>query len=188
MRIRRWQFKAYVRYGLCMTVVMCSLPMAAYAGALTGPAPHAAAEQGAGPSSNAARVLPQDALWLNPGFYAWHFQKDRNLNNRASGFGAEYRISETGAFTAGVYHNSNWGFSHYLAYYWRPLSWGRMRFGAVAGVLDGYPGTRHGGWFPAVLPTASLEYGRIGLNMFYIPSYQESINGSITLQIKLRVF
>ncbi|HKB60562.1 MAG TPA: hypothetical protein VKC56_11015 [Gallionellaceae bacterium] len=128
------------------------------------------------------------ALWINPGFYAYHFQRDRHLNNRASGFGAEYQYSRTVAFTAGGYHNSNWGYSNYLGGYWRPLRLGPLRLGAVFGSVNGYPGTRHGGWFPAVLPTASVEYGRIGLNVFYIPSYQNSINGSITFQLKFRLF
>lgn len=128
------------------------------------------------------------ALWLNAGFYAYHFQKDRHLNNRASGFGAEYRVSETGAIAAGGYHNSNWGYSNYLGYYWRPLRLGPVRLGAVLVAVNGYPGTRHGGWFAAALPTASVEYHRIGLNVYFIPSYQNSVNGSITLQLKLRIF
>lgn len=128
------------------------------------------------------------ALWLNAGFYAYHFQKDRHLNNRAVGFGVAYRFSETVAFTAGGYHNSNWGYSNYLGCYWRPLQLGPVRLGAAFAAVDGYPGTRHGGWFPAVLPTASVEYRRIGLNVFYIPSYQNSVNGSITFQLKFRIF
>ncbi len=134
------------------------------------------------------KAAPIRELWLDPGFYAYHFQKDRHLNDRASGLGAEYRFSEASSVAAGVYHNSNWGFSHYAGYYWRPLVLGPVRIGAIAGVVNGYPGTRKGGWFPAVLPTASAEYGRVGLNIFYIPSYKDSVNGSITFQLKLRVF
>lgn len=127
-------------------------------------------------------------LWLNPGFYAYHFQKDRHLNNDAAGLGAEYRFSTESAVTAGIYHNSNWHTSHYLGYYWRPLALGPARLGAIMGALDGYPGARNGNWFPAVLPTAAMEYGRIGLNIFYIPSYRNRINGSITFQLNLRVY
>lgn len=161
---------------------------------LISPAVHGETPDGGEPAAGAA--LPSGAgaeqrygeLWLNPGFYAYHFQRERHLNDHAYGFGAEYRFSETGAITAGTFRNSNWAHSHYLAYYWRPLKYGPVRLGVVAGLLDGYPGTRKGGWFPGALPTASLEYGRVGLNMFYIPSYKDRINGSITLQLKLRIF
>ncbi len=130
----------------------------------------------------------QPEVWLNPGFYAYHFQKDRHLRNDALGFGAEYRYSPESALTAGVYRNSNWGTSHYLAYYWRPLALGPVRFGAVMGAVNGYPGTRQGGWFPAILPTAHVEYGWLGLNVFYVPSYKDSVNGSVTFQLNLRVW
>ena len=133
-----------------------------------------------------AQFQPQ--VWLNDGFYAYHFQRDRNLRNNALGLGVEYRYSPESAVTAGVYHNSNWGTSHYLAYYWRPLTLGPVRFGAIMGVVDGYPGTRKGGWVPAVLPTAHVEYGWIGLNVFYVPSYKDSVNGSITYQLNLKVW
>ncbi len=130
---------------------------------------------------------PAEELWLNPGFYAYHFQKDRHLRNDAWGFGAEYRYSTVSAVTAGIYRNSNWGTSHYVGYYWRPLEVGGMRLGAVLGALNGYPGTRKGGWFPAALPTASVEYGRLGLNIFYIPSIRDSVNGSITFQLNVKL-
>lgn len=131
---------------------------------------------------------PAQELWLNPGFYAYHFQKDRHLRNDAWGFGAEYRYSTASAVTAGMYHNSNWGTSHYVGYYWRPVAVGGVRLGAVLGALNGYPGTRKGGWFPAVLPTASVEYGRVGLNIYYIPSIRDSVNGSITFQLNVKLF
>ncbi|HEY5994609.1 MAG TPA: hypothetical protein VIU46_08420 [Gallionellaceae bacterium] len=152
---------------------LCALPFAAQADE---------------PAQSQVPALPVSELWLNPGFYAYHFQKDRHLNNKAAGFGAEYRFSTASSVTAGIYHNSNWSTSHYLGYYWRPLTLGPMRLGAVFGALDGYPGTRKGGWFPAVIPTARVEYGWLGLNMFYIPSYRDSVNGSITFQLVLKVY
>jgi len=65
---------------------------------------------------------------------------------------------------------------------------GKVRLGAVAGVMDGYPNMRNGGWFVSVIPAASFEYNNVGLNLMYIPSYQDKIYGSISLQLKLRVF
>lgn len=188
-RMPFWRLPVLILHGALGAAALGALP-AAYASEAGVQVPSMTAEQGAdgGCQPGADVAAPCGQLWLNPGFYAWHFQKDRHLNNRASGFGAEYRFSEMGAVTAGVYHNSNWSFSHYLGYYWRPLKWGAMRMGLIAGAVDGYPGTRKGGWFPAVLPTASVEYGRLGLNVFYIPSYKDSVNGSITFQLKIGIF
>ncbi len=138
--------------------------------------------------AEAIPAQPVSELWLDPGFYAYHFQRDRHLNDNAAGIGAEYRFSSSSAVAAGSYHNSNWGRAHYVAYYWRPVAVGPVRFGVVAGVVNGYPGTRKGGWFPAALPTLSVEHGRIGLNVFYVPSYKDSINGSITFQLNFRLF
>ena len=81
-----------------------NLPIAALVFAL--PLAVQAAETGAAETDGVG------ALRINPGFYAYHFQRDRHLNNRASGFGAEYQFSRTVAFTAGGYHNSNLGYSN----------------------------------------------------------------------------
>lgn len=113
-------------------------------------------------------------LWLNPGFYAFHFQRHKNLNGNATGFGFEYRFSKTEGFTAGIYHSSNWRTSHYLGYFWQPWMLGPVRLSAVVGAIDGYPYVWmwNGNWFPAILPVASMEYHRVGLNIFLIPPYK----------------
>jgi hypothetical protein len=141
----------------------------------------------AGPAAD-AQAQPISEVWLNPGFYAYHFQKDRNLNNDAFGFGAEYRYSSEGAFEAGVFYNSYWHTSHYLAYCWRPVMAGPVRLGVIAGAVDGYPGTRNGGWFPLAIPTAQVEFGRVGVNILFIPSIGNSVNGSITFQLNVKVY
>lgn len=138
--------------------------------------------------SAGAPTRPAQELWINPGFYAYHFQRDKNLNDNATGFGIEYRFSEKSAFTAGIYHNSNWRTSHYLGYYWQPWVLGPVHLGAVIGAIDGYPYMWNGNWFPAVLPAASVEYGRIGLNIYLIPTYKNRIAGSVSFQLKLKVF
>ncbi len=139
-------------------------------------------------AEEAAQRDPPGEVWLNPGFYAYHFQKNRNLNNNAAGLGAEYRWSPSDAVTAGFYRNGGRHTSRYVAYFWRPIAVGRVRFGAIVGAVDGYPGTRNGNWFPAALPALSVEYRRIGLNVFYIPSYGDSVNGSLTFQLNVKLF
>jgi len=53
-------------------------------------------------------------VWLNPGFYSYHFDKEKNLNNNNHGFGVEASISKTYSLTAGVFENSNRATSHYI--------------------------------------------------------------------------
>jgi hypothetical protein len=90
--------------------------------------------------------------------------------------------------TAGVIDNSDRRTSHYAGWYWQPVSLGPVRLGGVVGVIDGYPKFHDGGWFPAVLPAASVEYKRVGLNVLVIPTYKDRVHGAISFQLKLKVF
>lgn len=131
---------------------------------------------------------PAEGLWINPGFYSYHFQHDRNLNSKTVGIGLEYRYSATNSVMVGAYHNSNYHISHYAGLFWRPVELGPMRLGLVIGGVNGYPSTRKGGWFPVVIPAVSAEYKRIGLNVLYIPSFGNSVNGSLTFQLRFKLF
>lgn len=131
---------------------------------------------------------PINELWLNPGFYSYHFQTDKGLNNRNIGLGGEYRYSTVGSITLGMLDNSNNKMSHYAGWYWQPLALSRVRLGAVMGVIDGYPKMQNGGWFVIAIPTASIEYKRIEANLLMIPGYKDKLYGSLSLQLKFRVF
>ena len=131
---------------------------------------------------------PANELWLNFGEYSYHFDKDKGLNNRNFGLGIEYRYSTRSSIMVGEFHNSDWYTSHYAAWHWQPLGWGPVRFGVVAGAMDGYPKMLDGGWFLAVIPTVGIEYKHIGANLFLVPSYQNRLYGAISLQMKFRVF
>ena len=130
---------------------------------------------------------PISELWLNPGFYSYHVQRNKGLNDNNIGLGAEYRYSTANSVTLGVFENSDRQTSHYAGWYWQPLGLGPVRIGAVVGAIDGYP-MWNGGWFVAVIPAASIEYSSIGANLLLIPSYKNKLYGSITFQLKLRVF
>ncbi len=134
-----------------------------------------------------AESKPVSELWLNPGFYSYHFQRNKGFNDSNFGLGGEYRYSTTGSVTLGVFENSDRQTSHYAGWYWQPLGLGPVRLGAIAGAIDGYP-MWNGGWFIAVIPTASIEYKYIGANLMFIPGYKDKLYGAITLQLKLRVF
>ncbi|HZV54886.1 MAG TPA: hypothetical protein VFF82_08100, partial [Rhodocyclaceae bacterium] len=92
---------------------------------------------------------PLGELWLNPGFYSYHFQRDKNLNGNNYGLGAEYRYSSVSSVTAGRFYNSDRYYSNYAGIYYQPFAIGPVRLGAVVGGFNGYPKMRDRGWFLA---------------------------------------
>ena len=131
---------------------------------------------------------PISELWLNPGMYSYHFRTNKGFNNSNFGLGGEYRYSTVSSVTLGEYNNSERQTSHYIGWYWQPVMLGPVRFGAVIGAIDGYPRMQNGGWFLAAIPTAGIEYKNIGANLIFIPDYKDKVYGSISLQLKLKVF
>jgi hypothetical protein len=126
-------------------------------------------------------------IWLNAGMYSYHYQRNKGLNDSNPGFGVEYRYSSATSFTVGGFYNSDRRNSHYIGWYWQPLSIGSVRFGAALGGFDGYPRMHNGDWFLAAIPTVSYEYQRVGLNLFIIPTYQDRLYGALSFQFKVRV-
>ena len=135
-----------------------------------------------------AEVTPQKQLWVNAGFYSFHFDTNKGLNNANSGLGVEYRYSTTSSLTVGQFYNSDRETSHYLGMYWEPISWGNVKLGAVIGGFDGYPRMLNGGWFPAIIPVACVEYERVGANVAFLPTYKDRLYGAISVQIKVRLY
>ena len=133
-------------------------------------------------------ATPLHETWLNPGFYSYHFQRDKGLDDRNPGLGAEYRFSSVASATAGRFYNSDRAYSNYVGLYYQPFAIGPVRLGAVAGGFSGYPKFRDGGWFPALIPVASIEYKRVGLNLSFVPSYKDRLYGALSFQLKLKVF
>ncbi|XLZ71378.1 hypothetical protein ABT364_05255 [Massilia sp. SR12] len=130
---------------------------------------------------------PLSELWVNPGFYSYHFQRDKGLDNTNPGIGAEYRFSTVAAVTAGRFHNSDRQMSNYAGIYYQPWSVGPLRLGAVVGAFDGYPKMRNGGWFLAAIPVVSMEYQRVGVNFAIVPTYKERLHGAFSVQLKFKL-
>jgi len=130
---------------------------------------------------------PLNEVWLNGGFFSYHFQRDKGLNDSNGGIGAEYRFSTVASVTAGRFYNSDRYYSNYVGVYYQPWQIGPVRIGAVAGAFNGYPKERNGGWFPAVIPALSVEYERVGLNLGIVPSYKDRLYGALSFQLKLKV-
>jgi hypothetical protein len=126
-------------------------------------------------------------VWINPGFYSYHFDKEKNLNNNNHGFGIEARMNNTYSLTAGVFENSDRQTSHYIGAYIMPFQVGALKAGAAVGAFDGYPKMRDGGWFPALVPTMAVEGRRVGLNISYIPKIGDKVNSALSFQVKFNI-
>ncbi|MCE3262317.1 MAG: hypothetical protein K0R43_1396 [Pseudoduganella sp.] len=130
---------------------------------------------------------PVSELWINPGFYSYHFQRDKGLDDTNPGIGVEYRFSSVAAVTAGRFHNSDRQMSNYAGIYYQPWAIGPARIGAVVGGFDGYPRMRNGGWFLAAIPVVSVEYQRVGVNFAIVPKYKERLHGALSVQLKFKL-
>lgn len=127
-----------------------------------------------------------DRLWVNAGFYSAHFDTDKGLRNANPGLGFEYKLDDTWSTTAGRFVNSNNAHSSYVGVYYQPWRWGSVKLGMVGGAFNGYPKAFEGGWFPALIPTASWESAHWGLNMALVPSYKDRLYGALSFQLKYR--
>ena len=67
---------------------------------------------------------PISEFWVNPGFYSYHLQKEKHLNNSNPGWGVEYRYSNVNSITVGSFFNSVRHTSRYVGWTWQPLSLG----------------------------------------------------------------
>ena len=131
---------------------------------------------------------PRQQVWIDSGFETAHFDRHANLNGNNYGLGAEYRFSTVSSVTVGRFYNSNRAYSDYAGIYYQPISLGMVQLGAVIGGFNGYPNTNNGGWFLAAIPTASLEWHRIGFNLAFEPTIKNRLYGGISLQIKVKVW
>lgn len=125
-------------------------------------------------------------VWLNPGFYSYHFDRSKGLEDFNPGLGFEYPVNEMVSVTAGAFRNSDRVQSRYIGAYVMPFEFYGVKLGAVVGGFDGYPNYRNGNWFPALIPTAAIEGRRWGLNIAIIPSYKDRLYGALTFQLKYR--
>ena len=140
------------------------------------------------PTAGLAQVdLDASRLWLNAGFYSAHFDTGKGLRDANTGIGAEYKLDETWALTAGHFINSDNAHSNYVGAYYQPWTVAGAKVGVVGGVFNGYPKAWNGGWFPALLPVASWEGQRFGLNVALVPPLKDRLYGAVSFQLKVRL-
>lgn len=137
-------------------------------------------------------VKTEKKIWLTSGFLSRHLERDINYNERNTGIGFELQLDETSTISAGLYRNSVRERTHYLQYIWTPLSWRAVRFGAAAGILDGYPELNDGKWALSLIPVVNVNFKLFGhdagVNLVYIPTIAEKVDGAFAVQMKVRVF
>ncbi len=126
-------------------------------------------------------------LWLNAGFYSAHFETRKGLRNANPGLGFEYTLNDTWSVTAGRFINSDSAHSSYLGAYYQPWSWAGAKLGVVGGAFNGYPKAFNSGWFPALIPVATWEGERFGLNLALVPPLQDRLYGAVSFQLKFRL-
>jgi hypothetical protein len=131
---------------------------------------------------------PRSEVWIDTGFATAHFDSDKGLNGRNTGYGAEYRFSGTSTATAGHFYNSDRSHSSYLGVIWQPYAIGPLRLGATVAGFNGYPRVREGRWFPALIPTLTLDYKRVGINIGIIPTIGDRLYGGVSVQLKLKIW
>ena len=136
--------------------------------------------------ANEDTTLDASRLWLNAGFYSAHFDTDKGLRNANPGLGFEYRLNNDWSATAGRFINSDSAHSSYVGAYYQPWTVSGVKLGVVGGVFNGYPKAFNGGWFPAVLPVATLEQGHWGLNVALVPPLKDRLYGAVSFQLKYR--
>jgi hypothetical protein len=138
------------------------------------------------PSLALAEITDISQVWINPGFYSLHFDRNKGLEDANPGIGIEWPINPTYSLTAGRFRNSDRMYSNYAGLYVMPFDLYGVKLGAVLGGFSGYPNYRNGNWFPALLPVAAIEGKRWGLNVTIVPSIKNRLYGAVTFQLKYR--
>jgi hypothetical protein len=131
---------------------------------------------------------PKSELWVDTGFLTAHFNQGKDLNGENHGLGAEYKFDASLSAAAGRFYNSDRQYSNYAGVIWQPWAIGPVRIGAAIAAFNGYPHMHDGGWFPAVIPTGTIEWDRVGLNIGVIPTYKDRLYGGISVQLKFKLF
>jgi hypothetical protein len=143
-------------------------------------------------SAYAEDVQPSRQVWLNPGFFSWHYDRTRDFREDNWGVGVEVVLAPDHALMAGNFINSDRERSRYAAYQWRPLHWRPydidVSAGIALGAFDGYPRNNNGGWFIGLFPLLTVEGKRVGANFSIVPTIKDRVHGAVVVQIKLRVW
>lgn len=131
-------------------------------------------------------------IWLASGFFSYHLNRKKDYNERNTGLAVEYTLNRLTWFTIGHYENSIRRPSTYLHAVYTPFELGPIRLGGAVGLLNGYPALRGGRFAPVALPVATSTFKLfnhdVGINLAYIPTISNRVQGAVAVQFKLRVW
>lgn len=126
---------------------------------------------------------------------SYHPDRDNSYNERNVGAGLEYQLNHRHLIAAGIYENSYFDTTHYAFYVWNPIEFHEVnllglpvrsvRFGALAGLFDGYRRRNDGNLAPVILPIVMIEWRYVGLNITAFPQVGD-VDGGIAAQLKMR--
>jgi hypothetical protein len=135
------------------------------------------------------------AIWFQLGALSYHPNREHSYNERNVGGGVEYQFNHRHLVAVGVYENSYFDTTHYAYYVWRPIEFNdvnllgipirSLRFGALAGLFDGYRRRNDGDLAPIVLPVVTVEWRYVGLNITAFPQVGD-VDGGVAVQLKVR--
>lgn len=113
-----------------------------------------------------ARSLAEPGdTWLVATLGSHHFSDVKyNQHNYGVGFETATKLKDVSVI-GGAYRNSFYATTAYAGVSWMPLAAGPARFGLSAGVGTGYGPPV----IPIVFPEASIEKGKVGANIYYLP-------------------
>ncbi len=116
---------------------------------------------------NAAQA-GDDSLWLTSGLRSWHTNQDqRKYRENNDGIGLSYEMPYDVNMVAGTFMNSDNRRSNYFGASYQPVDILGVRLGVMGALFSGYTSAN----FEATLiPMASYEYKRVGVNLFWVPS------------------
>jgi hypothetical protein len=129
------------------------------------------------------------AEFVTLGGFAYHFERDLDLNevNPGIGYEADYdKYPEKDlSWSVGVFKNS----LRRAAFYgtidwalWHPAE--GWRAGATAGLSTGY---HHSAVVPLLMPFIEWRIGKLGLQSYIIPTIKPYVDGAVVLQFKWQI-
>lgn len=178
----------------CMSAALLAGLMSLSSGAHAASEAANQADKGAADAPAAQEFRQQ--LWLDSGFWSHHTKPNTRSSQpyreHNAGLGLEWHFKPQWQVNAGRYRNSLDEPSNYLQLGWMPLNWSpagglKLGVGGSVGVVNGYPGIADKGYFPSLVPVATAEWRRVGINLVYIPSIGR-IHGAYAAQLKFLMF
>ncbi len=127
-------------------------------------------------------LADDDSLWVTTGLRSWHTNEGYwHYRQNNDWLGLSYEMPHDINVVAGTYMNSDYNRTNYLGAMYQPLNLFGVHVGLLGGFFSGYTSAR---LTTPLIPMASYEYRRVGVNLFWIPS----IVTALQLKVKLTDF